>query len=148
MNEVKLYVDLKIPDTAAITTFHLLEKMGYQVEKLKRTIYYKFDIDGNKEDFSKKIGKVDILVNANKNKFSTSLSKEEGFTYILVKERGDKCEGLLSALTKRLGFKEIQSIEKGVLWALKTDSVKKEKIAQEIANKLLHNEHYQEVDVL
>lgn len=144
MNKAELFVGLKIPDTTAITTFHTIERMGYKIEKVKREIYYKFNIEGDSEKFSKKIGKVDVLVNANKNKYSLKLEKEEGAFYVLVKDSDDRCFGLLKTLHK-LGLEEIKSMEKGVLWALFVDS---EKIAKEIADKLLHNENYQEAEIL
>ena len=59
----ELFVGLKIPDTTAITTFKTIKKLGYNISKLKREIYYKFE----GED-SEKLGKVDVLINANKNK--------------------------------------------------------------------------------
>lgn len=141
---VELFVGLKIPDTTAITTFHTIERMGYKINKVKREIYYKFNIEGDSEKFSNKIGKIDVLVNANKNKYSTKLEKEEGAFYILVKDTDDKCEGLLKTLHK-LGLEEIKSMEKGVLWALYVDS---KEITKEIAEKLLYNENYQEIEIL
>jgi phosphoribosylformylglycinamidine (FGAM) synthase PurS component len=137
---IELFVGLKIPDTTAITTFHTIEKMGYKIDKVKREIYYRFDVEGNEKKVEEKIGKIDVLVNANKNKFSNKLEKEEGAVYILVKDPDDKCDGLLTTLHK-LGLKNIKSMEKGVLWALFMD----EKDAEEVANKLLHNENYQEI---
>ncbi|MBW2980885.1 hypothetical protein KY360_05710 [Candidatus Woesearchaeota archaeon] len=144
MAKVELFVGLKIPDTTAITTFHTLERMGFDIKKLKRQIYYKFDIDGDAKAFAKKVNKVDVLVNANKNTFANELKKEEEAVYVLVKDRDDKCEGLLSTLKQRLGLKEIKSMEKGILWALFVD----EENAKEIARKLLYNEHYQEIQIL
>jgi len=144
MSKLELFVGLKIPDTTAITTFHTIERMGFSVSKVKREIYYKFNIDGDSEKFSKKIGKIDVLVNANKNKYATNLEKEEGAIYVLVKDTDDKCEGLLKTLHK-LGLSEIKSMEEGVLWALFVDS---EKVAKEVADKLLHNENYQEIEIL
>lgn len=145
MAKIELFVGLKIPDTTAITTFHTLERLGYDIKKLKRQIYYKFEIDGDKDSFSSKVNKVDVLVNANKNTFSNELKKEESAVYVLVKDRDDKCEGLLSTLKDRLGLKEIKSMEKGVLWALFVDDEEK---AKEIAKKLLYNENYQEIMLL
>ncbi len=164
MVKVELFVGLKIPDTTAITTFQTIKKMGYvEIKKVKRELYYKFEIEGDVKQFVEKIGKVDILVNANKNKFSISFPKEkirkeeeqkkqeeqEGCAVnALVKDRNDKCEALLYTLHKRLGLNEIKKIEKGVLWTLYIDSdlKKAEEIAQEIGNKLLHNEHYQVIE--
>ena len=140
----ELFVGLKIPDTTAITTLHTIEKMGFDVSKVKREIYYKFDIDGDASSFEGKIGRVDVLVNANKNNFSLKLEKEEGAFYILVKDSDDKCLGLMKTLNK-LGLSEIKSMEKGVLWVLYVDSLE---IAKEISSKLLFNENYQEIEVL
>ncbi|MBU0628559.1 MAG: hypothetical protein KKC75_05185 [Nanoarchaeota archaeon] len=148
MSAVELFVGLKIPDTTAITTFHTIEKMGYKIGKVKREMYYKFEIDGDAEKFSKKIGKVDVLVNANKNKFSHVLEKDADAVYVLVSDTDDKCEGLMHVLKERLELKEITSMEKGVLWALYIDAADKEKIAKEIASKLLHNENYQEIKIV
>ncbi len=146
MNSVELFVGLKIPDTIAITTFHTIEKMGYrEVKKVKREVYYKFNVEGDAEKFTGKIGKIDILVNANKNKFSNSIEKEENTVCVLVKDIDDKCEGLLHTLKERLGLSEIKQMEKGILWTLYIDSDKKEEIAREIGDRLLHNEHYQEI---
>ena len=36
--------------------------MGYDVKKVKREVYYKFNVEGDVEKFKQKIGKVDILV--------------------------------------------------------------------------------------
>jgi len=149
MNEVELFVGLKIPDTTAITTFHAIEKMGFnQVKKVKREIYYKFNIEGDVKKFSEKIGKIDVLVNANKNKYTTKLEKEEEIIYILVKDLDDKCEGLLHTLKERLGLNEIKSMERGILWALYIEADNKQEIAEKIGNELLHNENYQEMKIL
>ncbi len=145
MDQVELYVGLKIPDTTAITTFHVLERMGYKVKQIKREVYYNFQVEGDIREFSKKIGKTDILVNANKNTSSFELKKEEGAVYVQVKDIGDGCTELLSALRDRLGLKEIKSMQRGILWSLQVDS---EKTAKEIAKKLLYNENYQEMKIL
>jgi len=145
MTKIGLFVGLKIPDTTAITTLHTIEKMGFAVSKVKREMYYKFEVEGDASKFAAKVGKVDILVNANKNKYSDKLEKEEGMFYILVKDTDDDCGSLLHTLQERLGLKEIKKMEKGVLWCLKVDSLDK---AKEIASKLLFNENYQEMEVL
>ena len=148
MNNVELFVGLKIPDTTAITTFHTIEGIGYNIKKVKRELYYKFEIEGDAEKFSKKIGKVDVLVNANKNKFTNALERDADAVYVLVSDTGDRCEGLMHVLKERLGLKEITGMEKGVLWALYIEGDDKESIAKEIGDKLLHNENYQEMKIL
>ena len=148
MSTVELFVGLNIPDTTAITTFHAIERMGYKIGKVKREIYYKFEIEGDAEKFAKKVSKVDVLVNANKNKFSNALDKDSDAVYVLVSDTDDKCEGLMHVLKERLGLSEIKSMKKGVLWALYIDADDKESIAKEIGDKLLHNENYQEMKIL
>jgi phosphoribosylformylglycinamidine (FGAM) synthase PurS component len=140
---IELFVSLKIPDTTAITTFHTIERMGYKVEKVKRELYYKFEVEGNEKKVAEKIGKVDVLVNANKNKYSNKLEREEGAVYVLVKDTEGDNSGLFTTLHK-LGLNGIKSVEKGVLWALFME----EEDAKEVADKLLHNENYQDIKVL
>lgn len=159
MSSIELFVGFKIPDTTAITTFHTIEKLGYsELKKLKREIYYKFYTSGNSDEFSKKIVKTDILVNANKNNYRVKKENEqvseEGDDLerirILVKDIGDSGRGVLKTLRERLGFKEINKMEKGVFWTLFFDCGREraEEIAGEISKKLLYNENYQECRIL
>jgi len=148
MTEAELFVGLKIPDTTAITALDTIKKVGYAIKQLKRTVYYKFIVKGDKEKFEKKIGKIDVLVNTNKNKYSINLEKERGAVYILVQDIDDRCENLLVVLRERLGITEIKSMERGVLWTLFIDSNQKEKIIKKIGNYLLHNENYQKMKVM
>ncbi len=154
-SEIELLVELKIPDTTAITTFHTLERLGYKnIKKIRRLEYYKFIIDGDIEEFSREIVKADILVNVNKHKYyvQKNLLKEDFFAdsiLVLVKnDSGDS--GILSALKNSLGFKQIKEMEKGILWALyfDADKIKAKKLAEEVAKKLLVNENYQRFEVL
>ncbi|MDP7179832.1 MAG: hypothetical protein QF824_01005 [Candidatus Woesearchaeota archaeon] len=159
MNQIELIVGLKIPDTTAITTFHTLEKLNFrELKKLKREIYYKFTTDEQLDKFSEKIGKVDILVNANKNKYITK-KPEEDFDEpisnsipikILVKDL-EPNESLLETLQNRLGLKQIKKLENGILWTLyiEKDNIQEAtKFADIITKKLLYNEHYQEFKIL
>jgi len=149
MSNVELFVDLKIPDTTAITTLHTIERMGYKdVKNIKRETYYKFIVEGDSDKFAKKVGKVDVLVNANKNKFTNSIEKEDFAVHILVKDIDCGCDALLHTLKGRLGLKEIERMETGFLWTLYIDSPNAADIALEIAKKLLYNENYQDIEVL
>lgn len=151
MFESELFVRLIIPDNTARTAFHTLERMGYnKLKSLNREDYYKFTVeDGNEKEFNEKIGKVDVLVNFNKNRFRIKRPdkafEENNEVRVLVKNIDDDCAGLLSTLQNRLGFMEIKSMEKGVLWAFDFDAKKEEaeKLAMEITEKLLANRHYQ-----
>jgi len=145
--KIQLFVELKIPDTTAITAFHTLEKLGFKLKHLGRQDYYIMDVSMEDFDkFSEEIGKVDILVNVNKHNFKI-MKEDEKFddklTRVIVKdtEQGDS---LLNTLKNRLGLKEINSIEKGVLWLMDCDKETAEKITKE----LLYNEHYQEFKII
>ena len=142
---VEMIVGLKVPDTTAITTLQTLQKIGFgKIKNVQRADYYKFSIEGDAEKFKDKICKVDILVNANKNSCSFSISREDT-TKILVKNINDGGSGILPTLKNRLGFKNIKKIEKAVLWGLVIDADEKEarKIADKAARELLINGHYQ-----
>jgi len=148
--EIELLVRLVIPDTTAITAFHTLKRIGFsQLKKLKREDYFRFKVNGSDfERMSKKLGNTDILVNANKNRFETvrdSKKPEPGKNEVrvLVQDVDNKDGGMLSVLRNRLGLKELDEMEKGVLWTMEFDR-KEDKIAREIAEKLLSNKHYQE----
>ena len=153
MANVELYVWLIIPDTTAITTFHTLEKMGFDIKSVKRKDYYSFEVDESAgcsvKEFSKKIARVDILVNANKHCFEVFAGEKEAepgsdVVSILV-EDFEKPEGLLNTLRKRLGFGEIKDMEKATLWELEVNS---KKTAGKITRELLCNENYQGFRVL
>ena len=149
MAKLELYVWLMIPDTTAITAFYTLKKMGFDVKSVRRKDYYSFEVDNNMvTEFSKKIGHIDILVNANKHRYLISGDKgvemgeekenKPGFVSVLVQDF-EKPTGLLNTLKQRLGFSEIKDMEKGTLWQLECSKEDAEKIARE----LLCNENYQ-----
>lgn len=154
--EIEMFVELIIPDTAAITALHTLGRMGYRkLKKLRRISYYKFYFQGDEKKFKEEMGKVDILVNVNKHRHSFNfLDNDDQYTNIkiLVKDIEDKsANSLLSTLRNRLGFKNIEKVEKGTLWILSFNLRSKEvaeSIAREAAEKLLYNKHYQEMKLL
>lgn len=147
---IEMSVSLKVPDTTAITALQTLQKIGFsKINDVKRADYYKFMVEGDEEKFRKQISKVDILVNANKHYCDFSVKKDSSIK-ILVKNINDDGNGILSTLTKRLGFKNIKKIEKSILWSLSIDADQNEarKIAEKAAKELLVNEHYQEYEIL
>ena len=150
MSNLELFVSLKVADNVAITAFHTLERMGYkQLKRLERMDYYKFEFSGDVKNFQKKISQVDILINANKHKFSFSLEKNEvNKVYVLVQDFVGST-GMLKILRERLGFKHIKKMEKGVIWAMHFNNIidAKEK-AVEIAKGLLINENYQKLRIM
>ena len=155
MTTTELFVSLKVPDNVAITAFHALERMGfYRLKNLERQDYYRFEFTGNVKSFQDKISKVDILVNANKHKYSfnlenSKLNQKYPKINILVQDLSDG-KGLLSILKTRLGFKNIKKIEKGTLWSLSIDADEKEatNISVQITKNLLMNENYQKFKIL
>ena len=154
MTSTELFVGLKVPDNVAITAFHTLQRMGYrQLKKLERMDYYKFEFSGDKRQFEKKISQVDILINANKHKFSFSLGQDnikghDNRINILIQSLDDG-SGLLKILKERLGFKNIKKMEKGVLWSMYFGNIiDAEEVAVEITKSLLMNDNYQKFRVL
>ena len=147
---VEMIVSLKVPDTTAITALQTLQKIGFnKIKHVKKDDYYNFLIEGDDKNFKDKICKVDILVNANKHSHDFFIKKENDIK-ILVKNINDDGSGLLSALKNRLGFKNIEKIEKAVLWSLSIEAGEKEakEIAGKAAKELLVNEHYQEYTII
>lgn len=155
--EIEMTVGLLVPDTTAITAFHTLERMGFsRIKSLKREDYYRFSAEGDFDRLSQDLGKVDIMVNANKHRY-TAKPAGEGFgadtktVRILVQNTDSKDGGLLGTLQDRLGFKNIKSAERGVLWSLGFEAASREealKQASEAAEKLLANRHYQKFRIL
>lgn len=153
MTTVEMIVSLKVPDNVAITAFNALKRMGYKLKELKRADYYRFNATGNIENFKKQISNTDILVNANKNKFSFAIEKNNDKNNydkinVLVQDV-DNGVGLLLTLKERLGFADIKKLEKGILWTMYFDKkVNGKKIAVDIAKTLLMNENYQKYKVV
>ena len=147
---VEMIVSLKVPDTTSITALQTLQKIGFsKIRNVGRADYYKFSIEGDEKKFMSQICKIDILVNANKHAYTFSILKE-GSIKILVKNINDGGSGILATLKNRLGFKNIEKIEKGTLWSLAIEADEKEarKIAEKAAKDLLVNENYQEYSIL
>lgn len=146
MPATEMLVSLKIPDNVAISALGVLHRMGHEVKSLERHDYYRFEFSGDKNSFERKISHVDILVNANKHKFSFSMPKNDGKVMVLVQNlEGDM--GLLRTLRDSLGFKGLKRAEKGTLWVMGLGNDDME-IASEIAKGLLMNENYQKFRVI
>lgn len=147
---VEMTVGLKVPDTTAITALQTLHKIGFSnIKDVRKSDYYMFSIEGNEEKFKSQICKVDILVNANKHAYDFQIPKDNN-AKILVKNINDDGSSLLSTLKKRLGFKNIEKVEKAILWSLAIDADENEarKIAEKAATELLINAHYQEYKII
>lgn len=159
MPTIEMFVSLKVPDNVAITAFNTLKRMGYKLKELERSDYYKFDAEGDVENFKKQISNTDILVNSNKNKCNFGLDndknskkQDKNSNYkkinVLVQDI-DNGSSLLSTLKERLGFTNIKKVEKGVLWTMYFDKkLQTKKIAVDITKNLLMNENYQKYKIL
>lgn len=159
--EFEMFVELLIPDSIAITARKALERMGYKID-VRRADYYKFKAKGE-NDLSAELGKVDILVNANKHKFIVkkhgekleSLDKEgkEGVfaVRVIVKDIDNPGKGILATLRDRLGFTDVEECEKGTMWTLFIKAKARQdalKVGEEITKSLLFNEHFQEYKII
>ena len=141
----ELFVSLKTEDSTEISVFGVLNRMGYKVCNVDRYDYYSFELEKNSIP---ELMKCDILVNANKHKAETELNRNKKVIYILV-EDDEKPKSLLNTLKKRLGFKEIENMTKGVICGIEfietdteSSSLSSEQ-AKKIAEELLCNKHYQ-----
>ncbi|MDD9953557.1 MAG: hypothetical protein OXR66_04420 [Candidatus Woesearchaeota archaeon] len=134
-----LIVNLVVPDTTAITARKTLARMGISLENVKRSEYYSFEADS---DLFENVSTCDVLVNVNKHTASKELEKQDGWTYILVKDK-DPATNLQTMLNTRFNF-GIHTLEKGVIWALPCTVEQ----AKNITEELLHNPHYQEYSIL
>lgn len=150
--KIELLVELLIPDTTATTAFHTLKRIGFkELKELKRADYYLFDVDDNFKTFSERIKNVDILVNANKHRAlvkKTEDNFENGKIRVIIKNIDNPGRGILPTLKNRLGLKNINSVEKGVMWIMDIDAKDRKKIAERMAKELLMNEHYQECKII
>jgi len=139
---VELFISLKVPDNVAITAFHTLERMNFKINKLERKDYYKFEFEGNEEEFKNKISDVDILINSNKHNVDFKLENKE--VNVLVQDLGEDSK-LLKNLKEHFNFKNIKKAEKGVLWTMYLGN---KGLAKEITESLLINENYQKYTIL
>ncbi len=147
---VEMVVSLKVPDTTAITALQTLQKIGFtKISNVGRADYYQFSIEGDEKKFMNQICKVDILVNANKHAYAFSIPRENSIK-ILVKNINGGESSILATLKNRLGFKNIEKVEKATLWSLSIEAEGKEarKIVDKAARELLVNENYQEYQIL
>ncbi|MEK6808734.1 MAG: hypothetical protein AABY14_03545 [Nanoarchaeota archaeon] len=158
--QVEILVELKIPDTTAITTFQILKRIGYnRLTKVRRMEYYKFSINGSLETFTKEIIKADPIINVNKHRYYIQKKFSWNFFFqgdkelvvsILVKNIKKEIR-LLGILKNRLGLNQIKDMESGILWGLyfeNTNKIVARKLSIEIAKKLLVNENYQRFEIL
>jgi len=122
-----------------------LRDLGFPLKKLQRYEYY--NIEGSEGIFDK-LSKVDILVNANKNRAYPEIKCESNQVKVIVKDTPNPGDGILSTLKNRLGVEGIDSIEKGQCWILEIESDDRKEIAEKITKELLANENYQEIEII
>ena len=154
MPEIEMMVSLVIPDNTAITAANALRKMGYtKLLNLRRESFYRFSFDGDIPSFEKKVGKIDTLVNYNKNRAEFKKPDEKFFDNrprILIQNLGDSGKTLCHSLKSSFGLKSLKKVETGILWTFAIDD-KLDNItpmAWEMARKLLFNKHYQNAQIL
>lgn len=142
---VEMSVSLKIPDATALTALRTLKEMGFKdLKGLQRAVHYRFEISGDEKGFKKKIANVDILVNANKHSASFPHPFSKDNVLRLVTDNGQD-NGLAKRLREQLGIKEVKRATTGTLWAFEIVGRDKEKAAQQMAEELLANRHYQSI---
>jgi phosphoribosylformylglycinamidine (FGAM) synthase PurS component len=155
MTEINLRVWLKIPDAEAATVMNtLVRRMGLQgiLMDVKKERLFSIEVDsGNPQDLAKSFAKE--LVNENKESYKVLFDelKFEG-EYVAVKvglyiEDGEAIS-TRERLRNRLGFKSVTDVKKATIWKLYIHSDKPEKVAKEIAERLLINPHKDSYEIL
>ena len=108
-----------IADNEAISVEKCINKLGFDV-KIKKYIHY--DISAESNFNLNDILDTDVLFNPSK-EYVTSIKEDEKSFAFLVKSLDDvHGQSVLQTLKSRFGFKELLSVERGVIWEIKINS--------------------------
>ena len=174
MISVELVVGLKIPDVTALTAANAIRRrLGYDeaLESLERADYYRIDLNVDERDLAEKLARemaeqTNLFVNPNKHMYDVRFPDDHGANVqddgvwvvnVLVTSPDDSSgDGIASALTGRLGYDQVESVETGVLWTMRLRAESEEQ-AREVAESItvtrsqsqgvLMNPHFQEYEV-
>lgn len=108
-----------IADNEAISVEKCINKLGFDV-KIKKYIHY--DISAESNFNLNDILETDVLFNPSKEYVTSIKEDKKSFTF-LVKSLDDvHGQSVLQTLKSRFGFKELLSVERGVIWEIKINS--------------------------
>lgn len=147
---INLRVWLKIPDAEAATVKNTLRRrMGYEsvLEELGKERLWSIEVDDTVQDpmdLARRLARE--LVNENKESYTASVDSvdfEGGYVPVKVGLSIEDGEAVSAQnrLRNRLGFDMVNGVERSVVWKLALKSHEPEKVAEEIAERLLVNPH-------
>jgi phosphoribosylformylglycinamidine synthase subunit PurQ / glutaminase len=146
-NSTELLVDMIITDNEAVTVENAVQQSGFECVEIKKKVYW--NVKGKDLDLDSLINSGELL-NTNKELVVDKLSPqsgipitgEEGYYNLLVMYKGDaEGKGKLAILKNKLGFDDVQDVQKGILWQIKC---KKEDLEKILATNIFYNPFSQE----
>lgn len=130
-NSTEFLVDLIITDNESVTVENALKQSGFDV-KIKKKVYW--NVQGNNLALEALV-KSGELLNTNKELVVEDL--EDDYYNLLVVYKGNaEGKSKLISLRDKLGFDNIEDIQKGILWQIKCQSEDLEKI---LATNIFYN---------
>ena len=120
-----------IADNEASSVEKCVQNLGGKT-KVKKYLHFEIEVDGDLD--LKEVYKTDVLFNPNK-EFVASPEKQENIKRFLVREK-ENIDGrkIKDVLQKRFGFKEIKSVQKGIVWEINSEKARLKKDVDLILN--------------
>ncbi len=153
--KINLRVWLKIPDAEAATVKNTLERrMGFAdlLADVKKERLFSIEVDsGDLQELAGVFARE--LVNENKESHKVLIDElkfEEGYIPVKVTLHIEDGEAISTRdrLRNRLGFKNVVDVKKATIWKLYLKGENQERVAREIAERLLINPHKDSYEVL
>jgi phosphoribosylformylglycinamidine (FGAM) synthase PurS component len=153
--KINLRVWLKIPDAEAATVKNtLVRRMGFAdlLEDVKKERLFSIEVDsGDLQELAGAFARE--LVNENKESHKVLIDElkfEEGYVPVKVALHIEDGEAISTRdrLRNRLGFKNVVDVKKSTIWKLYLRGENQERIAREIAERLLINPHKDSYEIL
>ena len=127
----ELLISMVIADNEASSVEKCVQNLGGKT-KVKKYLHFEIEVDGDLD--LKEVYKTDVLFNPNK-EFVASPEKQENIKRFLVREK-ENIDGrkIKDVLQKRFGFKEIKSVQKGIVWEISSEKAQLKKDVDLILN--------------
>lgn len=155
MTRINLRVWLSIPDAEAATVKNtLVRRMGFGdvLADVKKERLFSIDVDsGDPQELARAFARELVNENKESHKVLIDTLRFEG-AYVPVKvalhiEDGEAIS-TRDLLRNRLGFKNVKAVEKATIWKLYLKGENRERVAKEIAERLLINPHKDSYEIL
>jgi phosphoribosylformylglycinamidine synthase len=118
-NKTEVLVSTIIADNEAISVERCIKKLGFDV-KVKKYVHYEISAQN---DFDLDVVlKTDVLFNPSKEYISTTKKNSGGFRFLVRNLDDVHGQSTLQTLQQRFGLKNLQRINKGVVWEININS--------------------------